>query len=223
MPCKCHTCTCERVRTARLTCASAVLRGASRGCARSVVNLHVARPVLVNTMTTAFDGSGNAVRRVPPPCDVCAFVRQPRAQPRRIASSAGASFVWPDDVEEMVYVLVRSELIKQRRKRAASSLTRYALARLTRRWFLAIRTPWRLQGRTLLWPHAAAMHVSWDVLRAALPGSKIFGQYVRPNSAWQHMLVASVHRGEMWPAEPMRDWHRRVPPAYYYLWRYMCK
>ena len=80
--------------------------------------------------------------------------------------------MWPDDVEEMVYVLVRSELIKQRRKRAASSLTRYALARLTRRWFLAIRTPWRLQGRTLLWPHAAAMHVSWDVLRAALPGSR---------------------------------------------------
>ena len=67
--------------------------------------------------------------------------------------------MWPDDVEEMVYVLVRSELIKQRRKRAASSLTRYALARLTRRWFLAIRTPWRLQGSTLLWPHAAAMHV----------------------------------------------------------------
>ena len=131
--------------------------------------------------------------------------------------------MWPDDVEEMVYVLVRSELIKQRRKRAASSLTRYALAGLTRRWFLAIRTPWRLQGRTLLWPHAAAMHVSWDVLRAALPGSKIFGQYVRPNSEWQHMLVASVHRGEMWPAEPMRDWHRRVPPAYYYLWRYVSK
>ena len=35
--------------------------------------------------------------------------------------------MWPDDVEEMVYVLVRSELIKQRRKRAASSITRYAL------------------------------------------------------------------------------------------------
>ena len=70
--------TCERVRTARLTSASAALRGASCGCARSVVNLHVARPVLVNTMTTAFDGSGNAVRRVPPPCDVCALVRQPR-------------------------------------------------------------------------------------------------------------------------------------------------
>ena len=86
--------------------------------------------------------------------------------------------MWPDDVEEMVYVLVRSELIKQRRKRAASSLTRYALARLTRRWFLAIRTPWRLQGSTLLWPHAVAMHVSWDVLRAALPGSKIFGQHM---------------------------------------------
>ena len=131
--------------------------------------------------------------------------------------------MWPDDVEEMVYVLVRSELIKQRRKRAAPSLTRYALARLTRRWFLAIRTPWRSQGHTLLWPHAVAMHVSWDVLRAALPGSKIFGQYVRPNSEWQHMLVASVHRGEMWPVEPMRDWHRRVPPAYYYLWRYVSK
>ena len=54
-------------------------------------------------------------------------------------------------------------------------------------------------------------------------GLEVFGQYVRPNSAWQHMLVASVHRGEMWPAEPMRDWHRRVPPAYYYLWRYMCE
>ena len=62
------------LRTARLTCASAALRGASRGCACGVVNLHVARPVLVNTMTTAFDGSGNAVRRVPSPCDVCAFV-----------------------------------------------------------------------------------------------------------------------------------------------------
>ena len=162
----------------------------------------------------------------------CVLLLQPRRIVRmhrivrvcsRIASSAGASFVWPDDVEEMVYVLVRSELIKQRRKRAASSLTRYVLARLTRRWFLAIRTPWRSQGHTLLWPHAVAMHVSWDVLRAALPGSKIFGQYVRPNSEWQHMLVASVHRGEMWPAEPMRDWQRRVPPAYYYLWRYVSK
>ena len=74
MPCECHTSTCERVRTARLTCASAALRGASCGCARSVVNLHVARPVLVNTMTTAFDGSGNAVRRAPPTCDMCAFL-----------------------------------------------------------------------------------------------------------------------------------------------------
>ena len=66
------------LRTARLTSASAALRGASCGCASSVVNLHVARPVLVNTMTTAFAGSGNAVRRAPPPCDVCALVRQPR-------------------------------------------------------------------------------------------------------------------------------------------------
>ena len=82
LPCECHTCTCERVRTARLTCASAALRGASRGCARSVVNLHVARPVLVNTMTTAFDGSGNAVRRVPPPCDVCAFVAAATHRPQ---------------------------------------------------------------------------------------------------------------------------------------------
>ena len=65
----------------------------------------------------------------------CVLLLQPRRIVRmhrivrvcsRIASSAGASFVWPDDVEEMVYVLVRSELIKQRRKRAASSLTRYA-------------------------------------------------------------------------------------------------
>ena len=91
MPCECHTCTCERVRTARLTCASAALRGTSRGCARSVVNLHVARPVLVNTMTTAFGGSGNAVRRVPHSCDVLCDAscivrmhRIVRVQPHRI-------------------------------------------------------------------------------------------------------------------------------------------
>ena len=231
MPCECRTCTCERVRTARLTCASAALRGASRGCARSVLNLHVARPVLVNTMTTAFDGSGNAVRRVPPTCDVCAFVaaathrphasHRPRVQPHRI-------------VRRCIFRVARRrgrDGVCARAQRAdqaapqASSIKSHSLctARLTRRWFLAIRSPWRSQGRTLLWPHAVAMHVSWDVLRAALPGSNIFGQHVRPNSAWQHMLVASVHRGEMWPAEPMRDWHRRVPPAYYYFWRYVRK
>ena len=32
LPCECHTCTCERVRTARLKCASAALRGAASAC-----------------------------------------------------------------------------------------------------------------------------------------------------------------------------------------------
>ena len=117
-----------------------------------------------------------------------------------IAVIAGASFVWPDDLEDLINAFIRSNLTQQRRKRAATCLTRYALARQTRRWFVLRLRPWLWQGRALLWPHIVAMRVSWDVLCMAHPGSKIFGQSVRPNSAWQHMLVASVHRGELWPA-----------------------
>jgi len=115
--------------------------------------------------------------------------------------------VWPDELEELVYVFVRIELVKRRRQRAAACLTRHVRARLTRRWFVMRARPWLWQGRALLWPHPVAMHVSWDVMRAAHPGSKIFGQSVRPRSPWQHMLVASVHRGEMFPGmtPPMRN------------------
>ena len=107
--------------------------------------------------------------------------------------------MWPDELEELVYVVVRIELVKRRRQRAAACLTRHVRARLTRRWFVMRARLWLWQGRALLWPHPVAMHVSWDVMRAAHPGSKIFGQSVRPRSPWQHMLVASVHRGEMFP------------------------
>ena len=84
--------------------------------------------------------------------------------------------------------------------------------------------PWLWQGRALLWPHPVAMHVSWAVIRAAHPGSKIFGQSVRPRSPWQHMLVASVHRGEMFPGmtQPMQDWRQDCPSSYYLL-KYMLK
>jgi hypothetical protein len=104
--------------------------------------------------------------------------------------------VWPDELAELVYVFVRIDMVKRRRQRAAVCLTRHVLARLTRRWFVMRARPWLWQGRALLWPHPVAMRVSWDAMRAAHPGSKIFGQSVRPHSAWQHMLVASVHRGE---------------------------
>ena len=137
-------------------------------------------------------------------------------------SSTGAAFVWPDELEELVYVFVRIELVKRRRQRAAACLTRHVRARLTRRWFVMRARPWLWQGRALLWPHPVAMHVSWDVMRAAHPCSKIFGQSVRPRSPWQHMLVASVHRGEMFPGMtppmglPMWD-SRQVPPSCYLL------
>ena len=135
--------------------------------------------------------------------------------------------MWPDELEELVYVFVRIELVKRRRQRAAACLTRHVRARLTRRWFVMRARPWLWQGRALLWPHPVAMHVSWDVMRAAHPCSKIFGQSVRPRSPWQHMLVASVHRGEMFPGMtppmglPMWD-SRQVPPSYYLL-MYMLK
>ena len=37
-------------------------------------------------------------------------------------SSTGAAFVWPDELEELVYVFVRIELVKRRRQRAAACL-----------------------------------------------------------------------------------------------------
>ena len=107
--------------------------------------------------------------------------------------------MWPDELEELVYVFVRADLAKRRRQRAAATLTRYVLARHTRSWFLLWSCPWLWQGRELLWPHSVAVRVSWSVLRAAHAGSIIFGQPVRPHSAWQHLLVASVHRGEISP------------------------
>ena len=46
MPCECRTCTCERVRTARLTCASAALRGALAVAALAVTALRGALAVV---------------------------------------------------------------------------------------------------------------------------------------------------------------------------------
>ena len=101
----------------------------------------------------------------------------------------------------MFTIVTRTKLLEQR-ERAAATLTRYVLARLTRSWFLLWSRPWLWQGRALLWPHSVAMRVSWSVLRVAHAGSIIFGRPVRPNSAWQHMLVAAARRGEMWPDPP---------------------
>ena len=89
-------------------------------------------------------------------------------------SSTGAAFVWPDELEELVYVFVRTDLVKRRRQRAAACLTRYVLARLTRRWFVLRARPWLWQGGELLWPHPVAMRVSWDAMRAAHPQVRRF-------------------------------------------------
>ena len=133
-------------------------------------------------------------------------------------SSAGATFVWPEDLEELIYVLVRADLVERRRKRAAARLTGYVLTYLTRRWFV-------LRKRPLLWPHGVAMYVSWRVLRAAPPGSLIFGQRVRPGSPWQHLLVASAHRmahrRDLWPECEAQS--RGSVHAHHYVWKYILK
>ena len=112
--------------------------------------------------------------------------------------------MWPDDLQKMVYAyVIRAELIEHR-QRAAATLTRYVLARLTRTWFLCRDMP-ALASHTgpewsdLLWPHAVAMSVSWPVLCAARPGSFVFGRRVLRRSEWQLIVVAAVQRGERGP------------------------
>ena len=109
----------------------------------------------------------------------------------------------------MFTIVTRTKLIEQR-ERAAATLTRYVLARLTRSWFLLWSRPWLWQGRALLWPHSVAMRVSWSVLRVAHAGSIIFGRPVRPNSAWQHMLVGSLQRLVAAKCGLIRHRHRPV-------------
>ena len=229
MPCKCHTCTCERVRTARLTCASAALRGASRGCARSVVNLHVARPVLVNTMTTAFDGSGNAVRWVPPPCDVCAFVaaathrphasHRPRVQPHRV-------------IRRFVFRVARRrgrDGVCARAQRAdqaapqASSIKSHSLCTCSAH---AAVVPCHKDPVAFARPHAAVATRSRHACVMGCAARRASGlEDIRPVceakfSMAAHARCISASRGDV---ASRANWHRRVPPAYYYLWRYMCK
>ena len=62
--------------------------GPSRSCARSVVHPHAARPVRVNSSTTAFDGSGNHPTQPPAPAAsrhpvTCVLLLQPRRILRR--------------------------------------------------------------------------------------------------------------------------------------------
>ena len=114
---------------------------------------------------------------------------------------AGA-FVWPDDLVKMVYLFViRADLIEHR-QRAAATLTRYVRARLTRSWFVLRNLPPLASPITgperseLLWPHPVAMSVAWPVLRAARPGSLVFGRRVLRPGEWQLILVAAAHRGD---------------------------
>ena len=59
------------------------------------------------------------------PCSLFAFACRARG-----VASSGGSFVWPPDLEKMVFTIVtRTKLIEQR-ERAAATLTRYVLARL---------------------------------------------------------------------------------------------
>jgi len=134
----------------------------------------------------------------PPACAIPAFLIL-----HRRAAFADA-FVWPDDLQKMVYAyVIRAELIEHR-QRAAATLTRYVLARLTRTWFVCRDMP-ALASHTgpewsdLLWPHAVAMSVSWPVLCAARPGSFVFGRRVLRRSEWQLRAVAAVQRGERGP------------------------
>ena len=114
--------------------------------------------------------------------------------------------MWPDDLQRMVYALViRTELTEQRH-RAATTTTRYELARLTRTWFVFRDMPALFSSATgpacsdNLWPRSVAMSVSWPVLRAARPGSVVFGRRVLRRGEWQLMVMAAARRRDAGPS-----------------------
>ena len=137
--------------------------------------------------------------------------------------------MWPDELEELVYVFVRIELVKRRRQRAAACLTRHVRARLTRRWFVMRARPWLWQGRALLWPHPVAMHLSWDDESGASGFEDIrpVRETAIPVAAYARRIGASRrdvsrHDAANGFANVCGIRVKKVPPSYYLL-MYMLK
>ena len=118
---------------------------------------------------------------------------------------AGVDFVWPDDLEYLVYRFLRAIKLEQRRLRATLTIQRYTLTRLTRRWFEFYNLPGLIEWNgivthdRLFWPCAVVMHVSLHVIRRARPGSIILRMPVADGSAWQHLVYVAVYwRKDAW-------------------------
>ena len=119
------------------------------------------------------------------------------------------AFVWPDDMEMLVLNLRRQLLTQRRecaRRVAATVIQRKMMTNLVRRWLLARELPALPSSSTgepafsdILWPHCVSMCVSWPVVRAARPGSLVFGRRVMRRGEWQLVVVAAAHRGECGP------------------------
>ena len=104
----------------------------------------------------------------------------------------------------MLYL--RRRLLAERReyirRAAAVVLQRKMLTKLVR-WFVyrelpALNStyPGEPAWADILWPQSVGMSVAWPVLRAARPGSLVFGRRVMRRCEWQLILVAASQRGE---------------------------
>ena len=113
----------------------------------------------------------------PPACALPAFLIL-----HRRAAFADA-FVWPDDLQKMVYAyVIRAELIEHR-QRAAATLTRHVLARLTRTWFVcrdmpALASHAGLAWADLLWPHAGHVGIVASIVRRSARFSRVWASCV---------------------------------------------
>ena len=99
----------------------------------------------------------------------------------------------------MLVLYLRRRLLAERReyirRAAAVVLQRKMLTKLVRRWFVyrelpALNStyPGEPAWADILWPQSVAMSVAWPVLRAARPGSLVFGRRVMRRCEWQLIL-----------------------------------
>ena len=104
------------------------------------------------------------------------------AQEMEAHAKAAADFLWPPDLERLVY-----SKLPVRRSSAARIIQRRVLTHFTRRWFL------QYQRHAVLWPAAVCLAVCWSALHDAIPGSAILGIHVRPASVWHKILMVAYY------------------------------